>query len=143
VAEEGVAEEEVLPVLLAVGFVALAPVLEVLLGEAALGEAAAVLLVLLLDALEAVDDDVSAGFASACAVPGVAVLFSELFSEWLSGELAAGEPVLWDPFPRRRERLFLAPLLLDVVAELGGDVGVLGSVASVVDAALSVVLGTP
>ncbi|MGQ7262287.1 hypothetical protein [Vreelandella sp. V005] len=91
VAEEGVAEEEVLPVLLAVGFVALAPVLKVLLGEAALGEVAAVLL--LLDALEAVDDDLSAGFASAC-VPVVAVLFSELFSEWLSGELAAGEPVL-------------------------------------------------
>lgn len=134
-AEEGGTEEAALPVLLAAGFEALAPVLEALLGDAALGEAAAV--------LAAVDGDGSAGFTSACDVPVVAVLFSELFSEWLSGELAAGEPVFWDPFPRRRERLFLAPLLLAVVAELGGEVGALGSVASVVDAAFSVVLGTP
>jgi len=67
---------------------------------------------------------------------GLAVL-SELVELLADVELPVGEP-----FPRRRERLFLALLCAGVVA-FGVVGGVLDSVASEGDAALSVVLGTP
>ncbi|WP_232774925.1 MULTISPECIES: hypothetical protein [Halomonadaceae] len=133
-----------LPALPVAGFAAVEPeealavVLEGL-GAAALGEA----VLLPLAALEVVVGVASAGFAPACEVPGTAGFFSEALFEVLSEELVAVEPVFWDPFPRRRERLFLAPLLVDGVAELDGGDCVLGSVASVVEAALLVVVGTP
>lgn len=76
------------------------------LEAAAFGEA----VLLLLAVLEVVVGVASAGFAAACEVPDAAGFFSEALSEVLSEELAAVEPVFWDPFPRRRERLFLAPL---------------------------------
>lgn len=76
------------------------------LGAAALGEA----VLLPLAVLEVVVGVTSAGFALACEVLAAAGFFSEALSEVLSEELAAVEPVFWDPFPRRRERLFLAPL---------------------------------
>ena len=66
----------------------------------------------------------------------------DVVSAGLAVLLAAVELAVDEPFPRRRDRLFLAPLCAGDV-ELGGVFGVLGSAASVVEAALSVVLGTP
>lgn len=96
------------------------------LGVAALGEGEAALPELSLGVLEAL----------ALLSVGLAVL-SESVELLADVELAVGEP-----FPRRRERLFLALLCAGVVA-FGVVDGVLDSVASEVDAALSVVLGTP
>lgn len=103
------------------------PLDEAGLEDAALGEGEAALLELSLGVLAAL----------ALLSVGLAVLSElvELLVEEV--ELAVGAP-----FPRRRERLFLALLCAGVVA-FGVVGGVLDSVASEGDAALSVVLGMP
>lgn len=74
-------------------------------------------------------------------LPGSLALL-DVVSTGLVVLVAAAELAVGEPFPRRRERLFFA-LFCAAVVELGGEVGVLGSGASVLEAALSVVLGIP
>lgn len=107
--------------------------------EVVLGLSLAILGVAVVEALVLGGVTAVAGLVSAWEALAPDMFFSEAPC---SEELAAVEAVLEDPLPRRRERLFFAPLE-DVGVELC-EVGVVpGSAASVVGAALSVVVGRP